>query len=284
MVDTSLFAKAYSAISQANSKAAFEQRFNVIQRGMISRLNDEIDEIANDGTQRRLIELQDRRDDLFQYLQKADDYRFGLETNKLRLLEISQDAATAATNAEDDGDTATFTADEADALNEAKGHLVEKMRSLRFLYFPGDISDSTFVNLIRQDADSLEALTAEAGTVDAEGTDPTTNDNRPLLDLLSELDSRATTLSDSTDTLIGAVNQLIIDSQAEMFDLEAKMAEISAVEIARKTEEIEALKAKYANLLNAISLSFEVQSSIGDMLVTGTTPAPEGNSVLNLFV
>ena len=284
MADQSVFGTAFSAISQAASRAAFEQRFNAIQNGFINRMNKEIDEISDDGTVERLAALQERRDDLFEYLKKAEDYRFGLETNKGRLWEISLDATDASSAAQADGDTSSFSQAEADQLNETKANLVEKMRNLRFLYFPGDISDSTFVNLIRQDADSLESLTAVAGTVDAEGTESTTNDNRALIDLLDTLSTRASNLSDSTDTLIGGVNQLVIDGQTELFDLEADMTEISAVEIARKTEEIEALKARYGNLLRAISISFEVSSTIGDALVTGTTPPPDRTSILNLFI
>jgi len=284
MAYNSVFANAYSAISQAATKSAFEQRFNAIQRGMISRLNDEIDDVVNDDTERRLTEIQDRRDELFGYAGKAREYLFGLETNKSRMFEISLDASNALSAAEADGDLASFTAEEAAALNEAKDFLVEKMRSLRFLYFPGDISDSSFVNQVQHDAQSLEALSAVAGTVDAEGTDPTTNDNRPLVDLLGEASNRAYSLTESLDVLMGAVNQLIIDSEKKMYGLEADLAEITAVEVQRKTEEIEGLKAKYGNLLRAISLSFEVSSSIGDMLVTGTTPAPDKTSILNLFV
>ncbi len=278
------FANAYAAISQAATKAAFEQRFSTIQRGMITRLNKEIDDVVNDGTERKLAALQDRRDEIATYIGQAQEYLFGLETNKLRMFEISLDSSDALSAAEADGDLASFTADEAANLNEAKSFLIEKMHSLRYLYFPGDISDSTFVNQIQQDAQSLEGLTAVAGTVDAEGTDPTTNDNRPLVDLLGEVSNRAYGLTESLDTLMGAVNQLIIDGEKEMYSLEADLAEITAVELDRKTQEIEELKAKYGNLLKAISLSFEVSSSIGDMLVTGTTPAPDKTSILNLFV
>ena len=284
MADTSIFASAFSAISQAASRASFEQRFNVIQNGMIGQINKEIDKITDDGTERRLAAIQKKRDELVEHLIKAEDYRFGLETNKFRLWESSLDATDAASAAESDGDTSSFTADEAANLNEAKTFLVEKIRNLRFLYFPSEFSDSTFVNLARQDANALEALTAEAGTVDAEGTDPTTNDNRPLLDLMNTVATRAANLSESIDTLVGGVNQLIIDGQTKMYGLEADLAEISAVELARKTEEIEAVKAKYATLLNVISLSFEVNSTLGDMLVTGTTPPPDRTSILNLFV
>jgi len=284
MANQSVFGAAFSAISQANSRAAFEQRFNAIQTGFIKRLNKEIDQVTNDGTERRLAEMQKRRDEVVDYLVKAEKYQFGLQTNKYRLLEISEDASSALSNAEADGDTTTLTDAEAAQLNEAKENLVEKMRNLRALYFPGEFSDTAFVNSTRRDADALEALTAVAGTVDAEGTDPTTNDNRPLIDLLNDLISRASNLSESTDTVIGGVNDLIIDGQAEMYGLEAKMAQISEVELQRKTEQVEELKAKYGNLLRAISISFEVSSTIGDMLVTGTTPPPDKTSILNLFV
>ena len=78
MVDDSVFRTAFSNISQASTRAAFEQRFNAIQNGIINRLNDQIDKITDDGTERRLAELQSSRDDLFDYVGKANNYLFAV--------------------------------------------------------------------------------------------------------------------------------------------------------------------------------------------------------------
>jgi len=276
----SVFATQFAKISQAAQKAAFETRFNAIQQGMIKRLNKEIAEIADDGTERRIAELQKKRDGLVALIPKIQEYQFGLNTNANRFLEIQEAAETAVTNAT--GDT-TMTAEEAAALNTAKDEIAENIRNLLNLYYPG-FDDGQLALRMGQDAESLDALTAVAGTIDAEGTSPTTNDNRPLIDLLGEIQSRASTFQSSTNTLVDATNEMIIDTQKRAFDLEADLTQLTAVEIARKTEEIEELKLKHANLLKAISVSFEVSSGLGDVLANGTQPPPEKGSILNLFI
>jgi len=180
-------------------------------------------------------------------------------------------------------ENSTFSADEVTALNEAKDQLAEKIRNLLQLQFPG-FTDGNMIQRIRQDADTLDTLTAVEGILDPEGTDPVTNDNRTLIDLMTEVSTRVLTYSESTDTLVGAVNELIIDGNTELFDIEADATRITLVDVEKKTAEIDAIKTKYATLLEAIALSFEVTSGLGDMLSESLDRRPDKTSILNLFV
>jgi len=140
------------------------------------------------------------------------------------------------------------------------------------------------IQRIRQDADTLDTLTAVEGVLDPEGTDPVTNDSRTLIDLMTEVSDRALTYSESTDILVGSVNQLIIDGNTELFDIEADATRITLVDVKKKTAEIDGIKTKYATLLEAIALSFEVTSGLGDMLSESLDRRPDKTSILNLFV
>jgi len=274
------FATQFSKFSQAATKTAFETRFNSIQRGITKRLNKEIEAIANDGTERRIAVLQKERDKLADLTPKLQEYQFGLKSNANRFLEISQASQAAA--ASDADANSILSASEVTALNTAKDAIAENIRRLQTLYYPG-IQDGHVVQLMRQDADRLDALTAVAGTVDAAGTTTPTNDNRTLIDLMSEIQTRSVTFASSTTTLVESTNQMIIDIQKKVFDQESSLAELTVLEVSKKTEEIDNLKARYGFILKAISVSFEVSSGLSDVLAAGTQPPPQKGSILNLF-
>jgi hypothetical protein len=274
------FATQFSKVSQASTKAAFETRFNAIQRGILKRQDKEIEKAVEDGTGQRIAALQKERDKLADTLPKVSEFQFALNSNANRFIDIAEASKAAAAVDSDLNDT--LSADEVATLNAAKIEISENIRRLQTLYYPG-FQDGNLVLRIRQDADRLDALTAVEGVIDPQGTDPATNANRELIDLLNEIQSRAVTFASSTNTLVESANALIIDIQKTVFDQEAKLAEITVLEIAKKTEEIDAIKERYAFLLKSISLSFEVQSGLADMLANGTQPAPEKGSILNLF-
>ncbi len=277
------FAAAFSKIGQAATRVAFETRFHAIQNGMLRRLNKEIEAVTDDGTAQRIAALQKERDGIAETVPKIRRYNFGLITNRERFLEIRDDANGAVGAATSDGDADNFSAVEADNFNAAAEAVIEKIRNLKMLYYPG-ISDGGLVQRLAQEAEELEAYTAVSGVVDATGTDPMTNDNRNMLDLLDDISGHALIYSNSTNTLVGAASDMIIDYEAGLYGIEADMAEISAVELDKKEQQVEDLKMRYGNLLRAISLSFEVTSGYADYLADGVSPPPpEKGSILNLF-
>lgn len=272
-------ANVFGKVQQALSRQAFEIQFKSIERTVIKQINKEIDAATDDGTAERLNELQNKQRDLAERADRAREYRFGLETNAARFLEISSAAGNLVNSY---GGNTSLTADEADNLNARKTEIVENIRRLQLLRFP-DFSDGDITNKLRQDAETLEALTAEAGTVDAADADPQTNDNRQLLTLLNDISDRALNFKTSTELVIESVNDFLIEAQTELFDLETDLTQITAVQIERNTQKADDIKLKYATLLKAISLSFEVNSQLGDILNKGSNPPPEKGSILNLF-
>lgn len=275
------FAGQFAKISQAATKTAFETRFNTIQRGLTNRLNEEIQEVIDNGAEQRIAALQQKRDQLADAIPKIKEYQDGLITNANRFIEISDAGKSASQVDADQNDT--LGAEEVETLNAAKAAIAENIRTLKYLYYDG-VQDGNIVQRMRQDADRLDALTATVGTIDPAGTTPATNQNRELIDLMSEIQGRAVTFASTTNTLVESTNQMIIDIQKRVFDKETQLAELTVLEVSRQTEKIDDLKAQYGNLLKAISLSFEVQSALADQLAEGTQPAPEAGSILNLFI
>jgi len=273
------FAQQFARLHQAASKAAFEFRFSAIQKNLIKNLNKEIMAVGEASVVRKVERIQKERDTIFAAIPKLEEYQFNLRTNMGRFLEIQNDAQVALSLEDDNG---TFSSNEASAINIAKDAIAEKIRFLVDVNYPG-IQDGSLVSRMRLDADRLDKLTAVAGTVeDADAT--FSNDNRPLLNLLSEIDARSLNFSSSTHTLVYSTNDMLINMEKAVYSKQADLTGITATEISRKTEEIERLKLRYSNMLQAISISFEVSSSLGDRLAEGTQPAPDGGSILNLFV
>jgi hypothetical protein len=278
MVET--IASQFAKVSQASTKAAFETRFNSIQRGILKRQDKEIEVAVEDGTGQRLAALQKERDKLADSVPEIRDYQFSLNSNANRFLEVAESAMAASGVDSDLNDV--LSDEEVATLNAARDEIAENIRRLEQLYFPG-VQDGNIVQRMRQDADRLDALTAVAGVVDPQGTTPATNENRELIDLMTEIQTRAVTFASSTNTLVETANEMIIDIQRNLFDQESRLAENTVLEIAKKTEAIDDIKARYGFLLKSISLSFEVQSGLADLLAAGTQPPPEKGSVLNLF-
>jgi len=77
MVDE-IFLRTYSQVRQAQTKAAFEVRFNAIQRGVTERINKEIDKVNSDNPTRELEALEKSRQELTVELELTRAYKFGL--------------------------------------------------------------------------------------------------------------------------------------------------------------------------------------------------------------
>jgi len=274
--------KQLAKANQALQKAAFESRFDTIQRGLLTQLNKEIEKVQENGAEREIETLQKKRDNLFKRIDDLKQVQFDLQSNSYRLLEVHEDASDAVTAANADGND-TLSEDEATALNTAKDELIAKLRKLHSFGSETGITDGFIANRFRAYAETLEGLTATSGAIDPEGTTPATNQNRELIDALTTLSTNAANDAESTSYLFAQTGRLIVDTQKAAYDKEADLAELTATRLAQKQEEIENLEIRYTNLIRSISLAFEVQSGITDALVTGTEFKPEKGSILNLF-
>lgn len=277
-----LFAQQFAEMAQRSNRAQFEIRFNAVQRGLLGQMRDEIQDIDVEGTKRELKTLQKQRDKLYDRADDLRDLRFKLTSNAQRMLDISDVATAGASAANADGND-SLSGDEAEALNIARTKVAEDITRLRSLITNLGISDGGLANRLRHHVETLESLTATTGVIDPEGTDPATNDNRELIDLMSAIGSEAAVYATSASYLVENANQLVIDSEKKAVAIEVDLTELTTLRIAQREEEVAEIETRYGNLIRAISLSFEVSSTFADELSKGLDRAPDKGSILNLF-
>ena len=271
----------HGKLRQASTKAAFENRFHTIQQGLIKNLNKEILKVNDASLNRKVEALQKERNKIIETIPNLETYQFNLQTNVARFLDIQEKAVGALGYDQDSNDA--LSAEEAALLNETKELISYKIKTLVNATYPG-IVDGDLVANMRKDALALDDLTAVEGVIDEEGASSLTNANRTLFDLVEEVADRAFTFSSSTQVLVFSTNEMLINMQKSVYSKQADLSELTAVELARKTKEIDALKLQYSNMLQVLSMSFEVGSGLGDLLAEGSLVQPEGGSILNLFV
>ena len=146
------------------------------------------------------------------------------------------------------------------------------------------IQDSNIIEKLTDLVDELNGLTAVAGVVDAEGSGSLSNNNRALLDKLAEAQIRVDVGAVVTQNTAHVTSGLILRFQKKILAIDAEFIGISTVDAQRRTQEIADLRIESANLLRAISISFEVSASFTDFIARSLSPrqVPPG-SVLNLF-
>lgn len=272
----------FSKLQQALSKSGFEARFSSVQRGLLQQMQNEKQKVIDDGDEQKVAALQKKRDAIFAKVDTLRDTLTQLQTNSYRLLDVN-DMANSAVNAANEDGNDELSADEAAALNTAKDKILDELYKIHG-FSPNDgLTDGNIANRFRQIAETLSSFTAVAGPVDPSGTETPTNDNRALMDALSSLAERAATDAESTSYLVEGTNSLIVATNKKAYDTEADLAELTSASLARKQGELDDIEVRYSNLIRTISLAFEVQSGLGDMLAQGNVYKPEKGSILNMF-
>lgn len=276
------FAGQFSQISQAANKAEFEVRFGQIQNGLLQQQNGEIQKVRDNGIEKEIAALQSKRDDLLDRQDEVRGLQFDLETNasRFQVIQLKANEAIAAADADENG---TLSEDEAKALNAATEEIFNEIFKLKLSHTFPEFTDGNLGNFMRQEGVILDGLSAVEGTLDAEGTDPATNDNRAILDALSTIAGRAATYAETTTVLYQGLTQLVVDLSTQTFDLEFELSDLTSEGIEEQLGQIEDIENRYGNLIRSISLAFEVQSGIADALVAGTQFDPPRGSILNIF-
>lgn len=286
MSDRIQLGQALATIGQASTRPDFELRFNQLQNTVIRRVNAEIEKItAGAAKNTRVVKrLQKEHDKLSAELPALRTFLFGNEANRNRLIELSLVVTEATDTFSSVDDDTNLTADEADAINVLKNDIIDRLQGLYVIKHPG-VKDANIIEKLRDLVADLEGLTAVAGAVDAAGSGSPSNGNRALLDTLAVAQNRVDVGVEVTDNTAGLTNALILNYQKKILELEAKFTEITAADAKRQAAEIADLKTRNAHLLQAISISFEATSSLGDFLLQNLgTRRPAPGSVLNLFV
>lgn len=276
------FAGQFSQISQAANKAEFEVRFGQIQNGLLRQQNAEVEKVRENGIEREIAALQSKRDDLLDREEELRGLKSDLQTNasRFQVIQLKANEAIAAADADGNG---TLSDEEATALNAAAKEIFDEIYKIKLAHTFPNFTDGNLGNFMRQEALTLDGLTAVSGTIDAEGSGSPTNDNRNLLDTLSTISTRSKTYAETTTTLFQGLTQLIIDVSAKTLDLEFQLSDMTSQGIEDQLGQIEDIENRYGNLIRSISLAFEVQSGLADALVAGTQFEPPRGSILNIF-
>ena len=279
-------AQIFGRTQQTLNKVGFDVAFNSIERGLLKQMNNKINDVNKDSVTRDVDRLEKKRNGLVEKSNKLRDLQIDMETNSFRFLKIRDIGNTALgyadLNADNEIDGA-LDADQVSAINAQVDILAKEISNLKFTYKTPEFTDGNLANKMRQQLADLQQYSLVAGAVDAEGA-ASTNDNRAFLTKLDQLVSQASTYTESSTLLVGSLNQLIIDTDSRAYDVEADVASLTAGELVRRENDIEDLEIRYGNLIRSISLLFEVNSSLADMLVTGTDYKPDKGSILNILL
>ena len=279
-------AQLFGRTQQTLNKVSFDIAFDSIERGLLKQMNGKINDVNKDSVTRDVERLEKKRNGLVEKSNRLRDLQFDMETNSYRFLKIRDIGNTALGYADLNGDNeidGSLDADQVSAINAQVDILAKEISNLKFTYKTPEFTDGNLANKMRQQLVDLQQYTLTAGTVDAEGA-ASTNDNRNFLTKLDQLVGQASTYTESSTLLVGSLNQLIIDTDSRAYDVEADVASLTAGELVRRESDIEDLEIRYGNLIRSISLLFEVNSSLADMLVTGTDYKPDKGSILNILL
>lgn len=276
-----------ATLADVGNKAArinFEIGFSLLQNQVIDRVNEEITKVNEVGADNKveIEQLQRRHGKLTRSLPVIEKYIYDTQTNGLRLGEIASDIVTLQNSFSAEGDANNVTAGEITIFNSRRDALVQKFQYLIQLFHP-KVTDGNVIAYLKNEITNLKALTPVVGVVDAAGA-PATNGNRAILTYLGTLRQRSLDAQDTSLRAFAAAGQLRQQIQRQAAEVEADFVEVTAVDRARKSADVKVLQEKYANVLLAISLSYEVQSGLFDSLSAALKkPTIPPGSVMNLF-
>ncbi len=273
MADVSIGAT-LASISQSSQAPSFEFTFNKMQNTIIRRLNEEVEAVQERGAvnRHRVTDLQRKGRQLIDQLPIIQDYRVGnlLNVGQFQALTIEVEAAISALGADD-----TVTAAEVTAFETARDALVERI-DRTYIYVHPDIVDGKVVQDLKDDLDTFKAFTAVTGTL--------SGDNAALVSDLNTLLNRSATALSTTQNTVTTALDFEQNINTKLAGIEADITELTTLDIARKEAEIDDLRVDAANLLSAISLSFEVNNQFAQDLTDRLKPiAPPAGSILNIF-
>ncbi|OEJ69554.1 hypothetical protein [Magnetovibrio blakemorei] len=271
-------------LASSNFRFGFEQQFNQIQNTTIKRINSEIDTVAkNDTTPRRLAALEREYGKLEKNKALIDNFGFDMRSNQLRLGDMQTQVADAIAAFSAADDDTNLTADEVATLTAKRDELIKNVSALKLSIHP-DISTPFVIRDVKNMYDTLKAMDPVAGVVDASGTTTPTNNNRQILDDLTSLSTLIETAYEVTTTTSDNATDITLNLAATMAAKVSDMTQLSNVELARREDEINAIKSTYGNILRVISVSFEARISAmekSNEALQGWDIQP--GSIMNLF-
>ncbi|MDH5749900.1 MAG: hypothetical protein OEY85_11385 [Rhodospirillales bacterium] len=282
---TNVFAEVFAKTARDAARVSFEQNFARLQSTLIDRLNADIEKtIDEDSVNKFEARITREADKLTETIPVLSKILFEAESNQIRLGDLITNISSAISAFSTDDDDTNLTAAEVATLSALKDSISQDLEYLNVHSLTGVILPDSVEDL-KAYYSTLNALTPVEGTVDASGSGSPSNDNRTLLDLLGTLGSLADTADLVNDNTKYLVFNLKLDAEAELNKLEAERLEFNLVELQRRSDAIDNLKAETGNLLRTISISFEIQAYFVESLSQSLSDRqPEPGSVLNLFL
>jgi hypothetical protein len=272
MADTFSIGATLAKLAAATAAPNFDLQFSRLQNTIIRRVNDEIARVNESGAvnKHRVEKLQRDGLKLADSLPLMAAYRVGNENNLGQLQQLIADTETLSSSlGSDDVDQS-----EVDAFNAQLAVVVDRLENI-YVYIHPDINDAKAIQYLKQKVDTLNALTPVVGTQ---------ADNQAVIDAVAAFQDQTQSALDTTQNTIILALGLEENIQSNQADILAQFEELTTVDKARKTEEINNIKADYANLLTAISITFETNKNYAAELNKFLTPfTPEPGSILNLF-
>jgi len=265
---------------------AFNIQFNNLQNTAIDRMNGEIEKIANvDGNQRELDSLRKTYNKFV--ADRESIYKFAQtnQANRDRLNELTTLATdTLAAFSLGDSDTDNLSASELAAYQDNLTKITALSDRLVELSHP-KFADGNNVTRLRAMVSELQDLTPVEGTIDAEGTDPATNDNFAISDKLRDLVSVSGGASDTSLILEYSANDSIYFIDDKLKSIKREMDNVSVIRAGEIEYKIQIIRSKYATFLRSIELTFDSGSQgitqLSDAL--STTRKPDPGSVLSIL-
>ncbi len=264
-------------IGQFSSQPAFELQFSQLQNTIIRRVNEQIKRINERGANDRQTVAKLQRDGLklADSLPLVEAYRNGNSNNLGQIQQLLVDAGTLADAL---GPDDAVSQAEVDAFNAQRDVVVDRLNNL-FVFILPDIVDGNTIQTLKLEIDTLKALSPVVGSLS------TDQENIDATDAVTTLQDRLLTALTATQNTIDVALNLERDIQVKQVEILADFTDLTTVEAVRKATEIENIKGQFANLLIAISLSFETNSNFAAELNKFLSPIrPAPGSILNLFI
>lgn len=263
-------------VFNANNQPSFELAFSQLQNTIIRRINDEIERVAEEANadRGRIEKLQRDGLKLANSLPAITAYRKGNFFNEGRLDNLIDQALTLASSL---GPDDAVDAAEVAAFNAQRDIVVDLINEMP-VYIHPDIVDGKTIQRLKDQRAILNGLAPAVGSKSGLAANVAATDAVTALQ-----DELAVALSVTRNTVQVAVSLELSIQRRESVVL-AEFTNLTDAEVVRRKIEIDNIKIDFANILTAISLSFEGNKSFAAELNKFLVPfRPEPGSVLNLF-
>ena len=265
------FFKAHQHVDQT----AFEHRFNQLQNTVLRRINEE-SERANEKIgfrEREALRIQNKALKLQKSLPVLRAYRQGNLNNTGQLTALSNELQETINTIGADGTV------DVDAFNAARDKAAERLKNIYLFHHP-DITDGDVIQRLKQNLEQLqntstasnEAHIGQTSIAALRSAIANAFNNTNTIEFLTDLRTQVNVARETTKTTVETVYGLEKSIKKKVKSQDLKIKEKSQLFAAEQKFEIEKIQERYANVLRAVSLSYDANAGFGDLLASGLQP------------